>query len=139
MHFRSPQSSSTRQRITLNLASMIDVTFLLLIYFLLTTVLITPEDRLTPTLQVRQDREAMELSDFDPHIVEVRMIDGAPAYMLGARVLRTRSELRVVLRDLPRESGVFITVHDHVPVGFAVAAIQVARDLGYEKVTYVPH
>jgi biopolymer transport protein ExbD len=138
MHFRSPPSRRTPQRITLNLASMIDVTFLLLIYFLLTTVLITPEDRLTPTLQVRQEREAIEAADFDPHIVEVRMVEGEAAYVLGARVLRTRNELRAVLDELPRESGVFISVHDHVPVGFAVAAVQIARDAGYDQVTYVP-
>jgi len=134
-----PSRRRTRQRITLNLASMIDVTFLLLIYFLLTTVLVTPEDRLTPTLQVRQERDATEMADIDPHIVEVRMVEGAPAYVLGARVLRSRNELRVVLDELPRDSGVFISVHDHVPVGFAVAAVQIARDAGYEQVTYVPH
>lgn len=139
MHFRSPSSRNSRQRITLNLASMIDVTFLLLIYFLLTTVLMVPEDRLTPTLQVRQETEATQAADFDPHLVEVRMVDGTPAYVLGARVLRSREELRPVLSELPRDSGVFISVHDRVPVGFAVAAIQVARDLGYEQVTYVPH
>jgi biopolymer transport protein ExbD len=37
--------------VTLNLASMIDLTFLLLIYFMVTTVLARPEDRLSPTLQ----------------------------------------------------------------------------------------
>jgi biopolymer transport protein ExbD len=134
----APSRRRQMQRITLNLASMIDVTFLLLIYFLLTTVLAVPEDKLTPTLQVRQEREQVEAADFQPHIVEVSIVNGQPAYAIGARVLRTREALREVLDGLDRESGVFVSVHDHVPVGFAVAAVQTARDAGYDQVTYVP-
>ncbi|MHC4220247.1 MAG: biopolymer transporter ExbD, partial [Planctomycetota bacterium] len=39
------RASKRREAISLNLASMIDVTFLLLLYFLVTTVLTLPEDR----------------------------------------------------------------------------------------------
>ena len=43
---------------------MIDVTFLLLLYFLVTTVLSLPEDRLSPTLQSSADSSAGPTSDF---------------------------------------------------------------------------
>lgn len=117
---------------------MIDVTFLLLIYFLFTVVLVQPEDRLSPTLQVRKQSSAGEMSDYQPQIVDVRAIGGQPAYVLGTRTFYERGELAVALEALPRSAGLFINVHDGVPVGFAVAAIQLARDAGFEQVTYVP-
>ncbi|MHC4106563.1 MAG: ExbD/TolR family protein [Planctomycetota bacterium] len=138
MRIRCRPSRRRLERITLNLASMIDVTFLLLIYFMVSTVLARPEDRLSPTLQT--EREAIEagMSDFQPQIVEVLVVDGAPAYRVGARVLRTRAELVEVLGGLPKTVGVFVKVFDQVSVGFAVVAVQTARDAGFEQVTYVP-
>ena len=126
------------ERITLNLVSMIDVTFLLLIYFMVTTVLARPEDRLSPTLQTDRDTVDAGMSDFQPQIIEVLAVDGAPAYRVGTRVLRTRAELLEVLGGLPKRVGVFIKVFDDVSVGFAVMAVQTARDAGFEQVTYVP-
>ena len=117
---------------------MIDVTFLLLTYFMVTMVLAAQEDHLSPTLQTERDSASGEASDFQPQIIDVLVLDGAPAYRLGTRVIDQRADLADALRDLPTSVGVFINVSDGVPVGFAVAAIQVARDAGFEKVTYVP-
>ena len=125
-------------QVTLNLASMIDVTFLLLIYFMVTTVIAIPEDRLTPALRTESKDTSGATSDFQPQIINVQVIDGAPAYRLGSRVLRSRGELAQVVRELPTDPGMFIRVYDGVPVGFAVAALQVSRDAGFEQVTYVP-
>lgn len=138
MRIRARPSRRRLERITLNLASMIDVTFLLLAYFMLTMVVTAREDHLSPTLQTQRDSVSGEASDFQPQIIEVLVLDGAPAYRLGTRILRTRPELAAALEGLPTSVGVFIKVFDGVEVGFAVAAIQVARDAGFEQVTYVP-
>ena len=53
MRIRARPSRRRAERITLNLASMIDVTFLLLIYFMVTMVLQDQEDHLSPTLQTQ--------------------------------------------------------------------------------------
>lgn len=124
--------------IALNLASMIDVTFLLLIYFMVAMVLALNEDHLSPTLQTRRDAASGAASDFQPQVLEVLVLDGAPAYRLGDLVLRDRGALQDALAPLPKSVGVFVQVFDGVSVGFAVAAIQVARDAGFEQVTYVP-
>lgn len=124
------------QTITLNLASMIDVVFLLLLYFLVTTTLAVPEDRLSTALQSSQP--STQSNDFRPQIVEVELVNGAPAYRLGAKVMTDRKELMSTLAPLPKDAGLFIKVHDGVPVGFAVAAVQAGKDIGFEKVTYVP-
>ena len=117
---------------------MIDVTFLLLIYFMVTTVLAKQEDRLSPTLQTESESASGEQSDFQPQIIMVMNIDGTPGYQLGPSVYREKKALSEALAGLPKTAGVFVHVHNQVPVGFAVAAIQAARDAGFDQVTYVP-
>ncbi len=125
-------------RITLDLAAMIDVTFLLLIYFMVTRIIAPPEDKLSPTLQTQREQRAGAASDFQPQVIEVLPEESGPVYRLGSRTLIDRAALQAALEPLPKSEGVFINVHDQVPVGFAVAAIQVARDAGFDQVTYVP-
>ena len=124
--------------LALNLTTMIDVTFLLLIYFMVTTVLAQDEDRLTPTLEQDQEEQASGRSDFQPQIVRVRRAGTEPIYQLGERRFSGSASLAAALAQLPKEDGVFIRVNDGIPVGFAIAAVQAARDAGFEKVTYVP-
>lgn len=127
-----------RERITLNLASMIDIVFLLLIYFIVTATIRPPEDRLSTALQSAQQTGGAPSNDFRPQIVEVLTVNGAPAYRLGARVMNDRAALLEALTPLPKDAGLFIKVHDGVPVGFAVVAVQTGKDVGFKQVTYVP-
>ena len=125
-------------RLAVNLTSMIDITFLLLIYFMLATVLASTEDTLSPTLQVQAEAAAGPTSDFQPQIIEVMSTEEGIVYQVGSRRCATRGELVEVLLALPKEVGLFIHVHDGANVGAAVAAMQVAHDAGFEEVTYVP-
>ena len=134
-----PRHNARRlDRVTINLASMIDVSFLLLFYFMVATMLEDREKRLSTALQTQSPAAAKAASDFQSQNIEVRIVDGAPAYRLGARTMHDKKELATTLDALPKSAGVFIRVFDDVPVGFAVAAVQVARDCGFEQVTYVP-
>jgi len=121
----------------LQITPMIDVIFLLLIYFLLSTSYSPPESELVPSLQ-SQRVESGSAADLQPQIVEVDIFQGAPGFRIGGRVLRSKDELRAVLEELPSEGGVFIEGADRVTVRWAAAAIQASRDAGFEKVTYVP-
>ena len=138
MRFQPKRSRLRVDRLTMNLASMIDVTFLLLVYFIVSTVMARPEDQLTSAIQTRDAETAGSEIDFQPQIVEVLRLDGAPAYVIGDRRLRDLGGLRAVLDDLPTELGVFIRVSGDIPVEFALSAVQAARDAGFEQVTYVP-
>lgn len=137
MRIRLKKSRRRSEKVTLNMASMIDCVFLLLSYFIVTTAMSKPEDKLSPMLQT-QSRQAGQGSDFQSQRIEVLAVDGQPAYRMAAHTLRTREQLKEALQPLPRDAGVFVVVHDGVDVGFAVAAIQVARDVGFTQVTYVP-
>jgi len=137
MQFK-PRHSGHSNRVQLNLASMIDVVFLLLIFFLFSSIITPSESQLTPNIQTQSGHSANKGFDFAPQVVSVELIDGRPAYRIGSRLMASRDELQAMLSNLPRELGVFVRVDDAVPVGFAVGAIQVCRDAGFEKVTYVP-
>lgn len=119
------------------MSSMIDVTFLLLIYFIVTTVLTPPENQLTPALKVEQG-VAEKDNDLEPQILGVKMLGSSPAYVIGEQVLRERTQLAALLARLPRDPGLIIRVENTVTVGFAIAAVQEARNAGFERVTYVP-
>lgn len=120
------------------MASMIDCTFLLLAYFLLTMVVIQPEDQLSPNLRADRTAATGAASDFQPQIVDVRVVEGTPVYLLGQRSFAGRDALASALRELPKDAGLFIRVHAGPTVGFAAAAMQAGRDAGFDKVTYVP-
>ncbi len=131
------RSGAGRREATLNLASLIDVTFLLLLFFLVTTVIAKPEDRLSPGLQA-QTEESGPAADFQPQIVDVLLVGGAPGYRLGGEVLHDQAGLTRALEGLYRPAGLFVRVAGDVPVGFAAGALQAGRDAGFEQVTYVP-
>ena len=138
MRFTSSADDARNKRVALNLASMIDVTFLLLIYFLVTMVLAPQEDRLDPLLQTQSDSGAGPAPDLLPQRVEVGVFAGTPGYRLGERITSDRRELAELLQALPKTTDILIDVSDQVSVGFAVTALQVAHDAGFERVTYVP-
>ena len=124
-------------RAALSLSSMIDVTFLLLIYFIIATVLTKPEDQLNPAVLI-DEGSVVENSLMDPQIIYVQTKNLQPVYKLGSQQFSDRSALAEVLKVLPKEPGIIIKADDSVTVGFAVAAIQESRDAGFTKVTYVP-
>ncbi len=117
---------------------MIDVVFMLLIYFLLSTTLANPESDLATALRAQEESGASSASDFQPQVVEVVMDRGSVLYRLGARELRSTEPLRELLATLPKDPGVFVRVSGEVPVGAAAAGIQAAKDAGFVRVSYVP-
>lgn len=138
MRIRARASRRGSSRIVLNLAGMIDVTFLLLIYFMVTVIVAMDEDRLSPALRTEEDPASGAASDFQPQLVEVLVMAGEPTYRVGRRTCVDREGLTAILRDLPTSVGVIVRVSGGVPVGFAVSALQSAHDAGFEQVTYVP-
>ena len=137
MNFSPTGRAKKSSHAALNLSSMIDVTFLLLIYFIITTVIATPEDALIPALKAEKSSTVSQ-DNFEPQIIHVDTVNSVPMYQLGDRSFSTREQLAIVLEKLPKEPGVIFRVGNNLSVGFAIAAIQEARNAGFEKVTYVP-
>ena len=138
MRIHAKANRRRNERLTLNMASMIDCTFLLLAYFLLTMVVLDPEDQLSPNLHADRTAAAGASSDFQPQIVDVVVVGETPTYLLGERSFRDKASLSAALKELATDAGLFVRVHSGPTVGFAAAAMQAGRDAGFDQVTYVP-
>ena len=137
MNLAPPTAKRSRRMPPLQLVSMVDMIFLLLIYFLASTSYTPPESHLAPALMAQQVAGG-RAADLQPQVVEVAPVAGEPAYRIGERVLRSAEALRSVLEALPKDGGVFIKGSSAVQTRFVIEAIQAARDAGFVKVTYVP-
>ncbi len=137
MNLRPRGARSRRGAVRLELTSMIDVIFLLLVYFILSTTYQAPESQLTPALRTQSDASGRS-ADTTPQIVDVGIIAGSPGFSIGSRLARTKDELRAILRGLSREEGVIIRGSPAADVGLVAAALQACRDENFAKVTYVP-
>lgn len=114
---------------------MIDVIFLLLIFFMATTTLARPESQLASGL--RAEQQSGQTSTSVPPIVEVGVFDGKASFRLGSRVFVDRRALVDVLIEQPRDAGVFVKVFDGVDVSLVASAMQACELAGFDKVTYV--
>ncbi|MDA0215433.1 MAG: biopolymer transporter ExbD [Planctomycetota bacterium] len=121
--------------ISLNMTSMIDATFLLLAYFIFTSVAGDQESQLMADLSVA--RAGTGASALSPQIIDVESDSGGAVFRIGARNIRKREELAAVLKQLPHEIGIVVRVHTGPDVAAVAAAMQAAQDAGFEKVTYV--
>lgn len=137
MRFQVKPGRRRLERVTINLAAMIDVTFLLLFFFMVASALDQRESRLSAAVQT-QGGGPSAAADFQTQTIQVRVVEGRPRYQLGERVLGDRMALAAAVQPLRKDVGLFIEVSGGVPVGFAVAAMQVASDSGFTQVTYVP-
>lgn len=121
----------------LPMTPMIDVVFLLLIFFMVTVSATRPESDLATTLSPQSEQQGAA-ADFQPQIVSVERNGDMVFYRLGSHQLSTRTELARLLRELPRDSGVVVKVSNNVPVEAAAGAVQTCKDAGFTRVSYVP-
>ena len=68
------------QRLELSMTSMIDVVFLLLIFFLVTTTFVRPEREVVSAIKVDQKDASENQSVLEPAIVDVIQVQGQPVY-----------------------------------------------------------
>ncbi len=125
-------------RLELAMTSMIDVVFLLLIFFMTTASFVETERHLNSSIQVNR-QSAGQQADFEPAIVEVVRSGGRFVYRLGERELTTQQELTTILRQFDNKAdGAFVRVSDDAPFAMAAAAIQACKTARFAMVSYVP-
>lgn len=133
---RSGRHSS---RIELQMTSMIDVVFLLLIFFMVTASFHKTERQLDPAIKVQRAAAAQSRSQLEPVVVEVVRGAGGYVYRLGGREFSAADELASVLRRFENKlDGAYVRPADDAPFDMAVAAIQACKDARFVKVAYAP-
>lgn len=124
----------------LPLVALIDVVLFMLLYFLVAGTLASPESQLSSAITA--DRAGGgKGSALTAQILRIDRTAGGDSlsarFTIGGRTVTDRDSLREVLRSLPKEPGVVVRVADDVAVSAAATAIQIAKDVGFTKVSYV--
>ena len=116
----------------INLTCMIDATFLLLSFFLVTTAMQRMEGKLTGALETT----AAGKGDLQAVVVEVQGEPGAVQYRVAGRTLADAAALRELLGPLPKDPGVAVRMRNGPSVADAAAVLQLVRDAGFDRVSY---
>jgi len=127
-------------KLEMQMTSMIDVVFLLLIFFMVTSSFQKTERELDPAVKVERRAAARAAQDLAPAIVEiVRGGGGEFVFKLGGRETASPVELTEVLSRFENKAGgAFVRVADAAPFQMAAAAIQACKDARFTSVSYVP-
>jgi biopolymer transport protein ExbD len=124
----------------LNMTSMIDCVFLLLIFFMVTMSFIRTEKNLDSGIKVNS-AAASSASDFEPAIVRVTRSKsgGAFVFQVGERELTDFEELQQLMRQFDqKENGAHVLVSDDAPYGMAAQALQACKSANFPIVSYIP-
>lgn len=134
--FARKGSGRSRRLGALPLISLIDVVFLLLIYFLVTADFSQEERRIPSAVQT--EGGGVRSAELQPQIVDISIDDAGVRFVIGQTEVRDQSALAQVLGRLPREPGVAVRAEPDAPVYAIAAALQACKDAGFEKRSYVP-
>ncbi len=142
---RIPASSlASRRPIQVEMTPMIDVVFLLLVFFLWTTSFQIAEQRLPSSITREQVTKGStdvpaEEADFEPVVVRIAWAQAAPQWTINGQdyanlseVSTTLSAVSVIRPDAP----VRIDPVAEVPLGHVIEVYDLARTLGFEKVQF---
>ena len=135
----SSRKIGREKSVELSMTSMIDVVFLLLIFFMTAASLIRTERDMETATKVRQKDSKQSQSDLEPAIVEIVKSGPRFVYKIGNREITKLSELRGILAAFDNKSdGAFVRVSDEAPFGMAAAAIHACKVARFLPVSYVP-
>ena len=123
----------------LNMTSMIDVVFLLLIFFMVTASFVKTERNLDSAIKVKKQSASQAESHLEPAIVEIVPSSTGYVYKVGGREFTKQEDLTQVLRRFDNKvDGAFVKVPDGAPYRMTAAAVQACKSAGFASVSYVP-
>ncbi len=137
LHSHGPDYRAVK--LELSMTSMIDVVFLLLIFFLVTSTFVKPEKQLRSALQPAQQSSSQTIADLEPAVVSIVRRGDQVVFRLGAIETSRLEELREPLENfVNKDDGAFVSVGSGVPFEEVARAIGLCRASGFVKVAYVP-
>lgn len=138
----SKRSKSRRASAPLALtsASMIDVVFLLLIFFLVTTTFRTPTHSLvTPIIAKTNFQNEAVNNDTEQVTLAIRSQAGQIGYELGDLSTSDLSQLSELLKNVkPTSTQILVSVSDGIPFQTAVSVFDLCRSCGHETAAWLP-
>ena len=133
------RSSRHSSQIELQMTSMIDVVFLFLIFFMVTSSWQKTERQLDPAIKVQRAGAGQQRGELEPAIVDVVRGGSGFVYRLGGREFTSTEELTGVLLQFQNKlDGAFVRAVDDAPFEMAASAIQACKSARFTAVSYVP-
>jgi biopolymer transport protein ExbD len=121
----------------MQMTSMIDCVFLLLIFFMVTSSFLPAERELDPAVKLQQ--VAGHHADLTPAVIEVLEGPAGGQLRLGSRLVPDLATLTSLLRQLDNpQDGAIVLVDDAASFDLAAGAIQACKAAGFLLVSYVP-
>ena len=124
----------------LQMTSMIDVVFLLLIFFITTSSFVKTELQLSSAIKVDKNSRAQP-TDFEPAVIQIVAGGGGFVYRIGDRDIQSVEELTRVMGQFPlrtKTEGAYVRVSDDAPFDMAAKAIDACKKARFIAVSYVP-
>ena len=127
------------------MTSMIDVVFLLLIFFICTASFAIPEQLLPSSVKMEEGAGAEpvevpeELKDLQEVVVTVGWTGQSPIWTVNEQAVTSFKRLRGLLQDVAAvdiEVPVILDVADPVPLGHVLDVYDAARLAGFEKIQF---
>lgn len=121
------------------MTSMIDVVFLLLIFFIVTTTFERPEREVASTILVKERNSSQNASDLEPAIIDILSQNSQVIFRIGAVHTGDLEEIKNILQEFENKSeGAFVRVDGDVPYESAAQVIGACRASGFQSVSYLP-
>ncbi len=135
----SSRKTSREKQIELSMTSMVDVVFLLLIFFTVTLSAVKTERQLDSGIRTDRKSAGQARSDLEPAVVDVVRGQDRFVYRLGSRDIDSRQELTRVLQQFTNKAdGAFVRVSDDAPFRMAAGAVGACKSADFPVVSYVP-
>jgi len=141
---RIPSHLSIRDKHQLKMTPMIDIVFLLLIFFVCTSSF-QPIEMLLPTrlllsgTTVEVPNIKPELRDLERLEVDILLNSGRLAWEINSRQVQGLAQLRLLLQQAwELDSGLPVTLHAQgdVPLGDVIDVYDLCRSLGFSRVEF---
>ena len=141
---RPPYHGTPRDSLEVKMTPMIDVVFLLLVFFVWTSSFQRPEQLLATTLaSVGSSESSLDVEppppDLDRIIIEVDWQQDRPAWTIYDRPLASLTEVSAVLRaaaEVDNGLPVILVVDGGVPMGDVIDVYDMSRAAGFVKIQF---
>ena len=119
---------------------MIDVVFLLLIFFLVTTSFRTPTQSVVTAIVSPNNTPAATLDDVEQVTLAVGNQSGNIGYKMGGIQTNDISKVGELLKKLkPRSVQILVKVGDEIPFQSAVSVIELCKGCGHKSAAWFPN
>ena len=139
MKLSSRSFADSRKGLEISMTSMIDVVFLLLIFFLVTTTFIKPERQLNSNIQVEQTDAGLQTTEFEPAVVDIYSLGDQVFYKMGAVKTNELQRIEKIMASFgDKSAGGFVRIGAGVPFGHPAKVIGAFKANGFVQVSYLP-